>query len=248
MSIARRHLLAGLLACPVCAAGLARAADAPHWNYTDEGPDKWGDIDPASKVCSIGNQQSPIDLHDGIRAELPGVKTFWRNEAYAVANNGHTIQCDAAPGSYTMIGDQRFDLAQFHFHTPSEHAVSGKRTAMEVHFVHKQGDVLAVIGVFMVPGPGNPAFSAIMRAAPGSAGKAALGAPVDAGSMLPKSLTGTWRYEGSLTTPPCSQIVNWIVMEQPINVAQADIDKFAGIFKANARPIQDINRRFILRS
>ena len=190
-NIARRHLLIGLAACPACAS-IARASGAPHWNYGDEGPEKWAELDPANRVCSSGEQQSPVDLHDGIRAWLPAIAPHWQAGAYKVANNGHTVQLDANPGGWTAIGDQHWELVQFHFHTPSEHTVSGQPSAMEVHFVHKLGDGLAVLGVLLAAGPANSAFSAIMSAAPAQVGEAAQPPTVDPNALLPHDLSAAW--------------------------------------------------------
>jgi carbonic anhydrase len=246
MNFARRNFLLGLVACPICAS-LARAAEGPHWNYGDEGPEKWAGLDPAYNICSAGDQQSPVDLHAGIRAQLPAIAPNWRSEPLKVTNNGHTLQLDTGPGSFTSIGDKRAELVQFHFHTPSEHAVGGQRTAMEAHFVHKLGDGLAVLGVLLAAGPSNAAFNAIMAAAPAKAGETPLAKTIDTKSLLPRDLSKAWRYEGSLTTPPCSQTVDWVVFEENVTIAQADIDAFKAIFPMNARPLQPLNRRYLLR-
>ncbi|HEY1448556.1 MAG TPA: carbonic anhydrase family protein [Caulobacteraceae bacterium] len=246
MNLARRHLLLGLAACPICA-GAARSAEGPHWNYGDEGPEKWASLDPANSVCSAGDQQSPVDLHDGVRVQLPAISPNWRSDPLKVTNNGHTLQLNTDPGSNTAIGDGRAELVQFHFHTPSEHAVEGRRSAMEAHFVHKLGDGLAVLGVLLSAGPANSAFHAIMAAAPAKTGEAGAAQAFDPRTLLPRDLGAAWRYEGSLTTPPCSQTVAWVVFEESVTVAQADIDAFKAIFPMNARPLQPLNRRFLLR-
>src|SRR5437868_14252538 len=131
----RRRLLAGLLACPICATA-ARAADGVRWDYEGlGGPDKWGELDPAFKACAVGAEQSPIDLAGALQASIDTIKLDWKPQPFKVSNNGHTIQLAAAPGSTLSIGKESYDLVQFHFHTPSEHALGGKRTAMEAHFV-----------------------------------------------------------------------------------------------------------------
>jgi carbonic anhydrase len=176
------------------------------------------------------------------------VKPEWKPLAYSVVNNGHTIQANAPAGNGMILGTDRFDLKQFHFHTPSEHALNGRRLAMEAHFVHAQASGrLAVIGVFLVPGRANPAFAAVMAAAPKEEGEDELEKPLDIRPFLPRS-RALFRYEGSLTTPPCSEVVDWNVYEQPVEVAQKDIDLFRAIFPMNARPLQSVNRRFLLKS
>jgi carbonic anhydrase len=247
MSFNRRRLLGAVLACPVCAA-VAPAADAPHSDYEDHGgAAKWGELDESYKACALGAEQSPIDLSGAVKASLDPLKLDWKPQAFKIVNNGHTIQANAALGSTLTIGKETYNLVQFHFHAPSEHAVDGKRSAMEAHFVHAgAGGRLAVLGVLMNAGRGNPAFAAIMQAAPKKEGEQTLGKPLDPRQLLPagKSL---YRYEGSLTTPPCSEVVHWYVFAQPIEVAAGDIDAFKAIFPMNARPLQAVNRRLLLR-
>jgi carbonic anhydrase len=204
-------------------------------------------LDPANRICASGDQQSPVDLHDGIRAVLPPVTPHWQTGASRVTNNGHTIQLDANPGGWTGVGDRRADLVQFHFHTPSEHAVDGQRSVMEAHFVHQLGDGLAVLGVLLTGGARNDAFGTIMSAAPAQPGEATLSQPLNPIALLPQLLSAAWRYEGSLTTPPCSQTVSWIVLEQSVAIAQSDVDAFRRLFPMNARPLQPLNRRYLLR-
>lgn len=243
MIISRRQFFAGLLACPICAV----EAEAPQWNYDNASPQKWADLDPAFKICGLGDQQSPVNLHDGIKAKLPPLHVNWKAEAFKAWNNQHTIQLNAHSDSCAVIGTTTFNLVQFHFHTPSEHAIQGQRAAMEVHFVHKHEDGrLLVLGALITPGEANDAFSAIMQVAPVLPGEQMLGCAINPHRLLPKSLDSAWRYEGSLTTPPCSQIVDWIVFQDTVSVAQADIDKFKQLFPMNARPLQPLDRRYLL--
>lgn len=245
----RRGFLIGAMACPICAAA-ARGEGAAQWDYEGaEGAKDWGELDPGYRACSVGCQQSPIDITETIPARLPWISLNWRPQAFEIANNGHTIQANVAPGSFAQIGPNRYELKQFHFHRPGEHALNGKRTAMEAHFVHAndQGK-LAVLGVLMVAGPRNPLFAEIMKVAPSSPGEAKLKGPAYAQALLPRRGGLFFRYEGSLTTPPCAETVEWNVYLDPVAVAQADIDAFAKIFANNSRPLQPANRRFILRS
>ncbi len=246
MSLNRRRLLAGLLACPVCAA--VAHAEGPHWEYEGHGgAAKWGELDDAYKACTLGAEQSPIDLSGAIKATLDPPNLEWKPQAFKVVNNGHTIQADATPGSTLTIGKDRYNLTQFHFHTPSEHSLGGKRSVMEVHFVHARPDGrLAVVGVFMKAGRKNASFAAIMQAAPKSEGEKNLDKPLDPRQLLPGS-RALYRYQGSLTTPPCSEVVNWNVYEQAAEVAAEDIEAFKALFAMNARPLQPVNRRFLLR-
>jgi len=241
MAFTRRSFLAGFISCPLCAAA-ARAEDA-HWDYEDL--HNWGEHS-SNEACAYGGEQSPVDLTGAIKAKIRTPVLSWKPQAFAVVNNGHTIQADAAPGSFATSENGKFELKQFHFHTPSEHAIDGKREAMEAHFVHaKEGGDLLVLGVLMRAGGSNKVFSAIMAAAPRTKGEATLKQPVDATALLPKN-RHFFRYEGSLTTPPCSEVVNWYVFSTPIAVAASDIDTFKGIFPMNARPLQPLRRRMLL--
>jgi carbonic anhydrase len=246
MAFSRRQFLAGLAACPVCAeaASIVRAEGA-HWSYAD--PRNWG-ADGAYPACSIGGEQSPIDLTGAVRAEIEPPAVSWRPQAFSVVNNGHTIQANAFPGSSATSAGRKYELQQFHFHAPSEHTLDGKRSAMEAHFVHAgEGGNLMVIGVFLeVGGPdANSAFSALMAAAPEGEGEAALNTAIDPASLLPRA-RHFFRYEGSLTTPPCSEVVEWNVFAAPVAVAQSDIERFKEPFPMSARPLQPVHRRILL--
>jgi carbonic anhydrase len=243
-------LFAGFALCPLCAPrGLT--AEGHAWSYEgNAGPAKWGDLDAANRACSVGGQQSPIDVGEAVKAQLPPLRATWAKGADTIVNNGHTIQVNIEDASVLAIGDGgNFRLVQFHFHHPSEHLIGGKRFAMEVHFVHANAaNSLAVIGVMMTPGRANAVFNKIVSTMPESEGP-----PVKAdGAINPNGLLPAtrnyYRYEGSLTTPPCSETVDWLLLTEPIQVAEADIARFGKLFAMNARPVQKINRRFVLRS
>ena len=241
--------LAGLALCPICAPS-SFAAEGAHWGYEGEhGPSHWGDMDAASKVCSVGSQQSPIDIQSSIKAKLPPLQIAWRKKPDMIVNNGHTIQINTDPGNTLKVGKDSYEMLQFHFHHPSEHLIAGKHYPMECHFVHRnKAGTLAVVGALMTAGKPNAAFKQIAEAMPASAGDPVkMKAGVDMNKLLPAK-RGYYRYEGSLTTPPCSEVVNWLLLRDPIHVAQADIDAFAKIFPMNARPAQKDHRRFVLSS
>jgi carbonic anhydrase len=247
----RRHALKALFGaaiCPLCpAAGFA--AEAAHWEYEGaHGPDHWGDLDAANKVCSIGSQQSPLDVRSSVKADLPKLNIAWRKGADTIVNNGHTIQINVAEGSTLAVGAEKYALLQYHFHRPSEHLVNGKNFPMEVHFVHRNAaGGLGVIGVLMTAGKANAAFAKVAAAMPKTAEATAKLAGVDPNGFLPAK-RAYYSYAGSLTTPPCSETVAWMLMTDPIQVAEADIAAFAKLYPMNARPPQKDNRRFVLRS
>ena len=218
-----------------------------HWTYDGEtGAARWGELDPSFAVCAEGAQQSPVDLAGPIPAGTGSLDIQWQpSEAYVV-DNGHTIQVDVAEGSSITLEGRRFSLLQFHFHLPSEHMVDGDGFPMEVHFVHQaaEGD-LAVIGVFMGTGESPSAIETIWGAIPASGEPSATLPELDPRTLLPEE-QGYFRYAGSLTTPPCSEVVSWVVMTEPISVSPAHTAAFAARHPMNARPAQALNRRFIL--
>ena len=222
----------------------------PHWGYDGEtGPAHWGNLQADFRSCDLGTEQSPIDLKSSIRAQVGSVIPGFQDIPLAIQNNGHTIQVNCAPGSYSMINGKRYDLLQFHFHHPSEHLLSGKRYDLELHFVHKSAEGnLAVLGVFIQPGTTNTALAPIWSAMPHEAGAVQqVGTTVRPAALLPASRT-YFRYQGSLTTPPCSEGVLWTVFASPIEASTSQIQQFAQLFANNARPEQGLHRRFLLES
>jgi carbonic anhydrase len=249
----RRHalkLMAGFAICPLCTPSGAAAEGAHHWGYEGEGgPAKWGELEAANKVCSVGSQQSPIDIEATVKSQLPALKIDWAKNADTILNNGHTIQLNCAEGSSLTLGDVKYKLLQFHFHRPSEHMIEGKNFPMETHFVHRaDSGALAVVGVLVETGTANPVFSKIISTMPAKEGPAIKASPgVDPNALLPAKL-GYYRYPGSLTTPPCAEIVEWLLLTDPIQVAEADVAGFAKLYPMNARPVQKDNRRYVLQS
>ena len=244
----RRNFIKGFVAlgvCPLCAR--AALADA-HWGYAGEdGPDHWSELAEEDRICAAGDQQSPIDITGTLKADLRPISVGWQPGKGTMVNNGHTIQIDMPEGGRLSRGDREYELQQFHFHAPSEHHVAGRSFPMEAHFVQKdpRSNALGVLGVFLVPGARNDQFAALAAAFPSKAGENAPLERVDAGRLLPSSLR-YWVYEGSLTTPPCSEVVDWMIAMDPVEVDPADIARFTALYPMNARPIRPVNRRFIL--
>jgi len=259
-----------LVGCPICGtaaanepakpAGAAAAAPAPaapaahgadgagHWSYEGAGaPDRWADLSPEFRACGAGTQQSPLNLDHHSPSLLSDFSLTWQPAPFEVVNNGHTIQANATPGSFLLLDGKRYDLLQCHFHHPSEHQVDGRPYSMEAHFVHKSADGnLAVVGVFLTPGEEHRELQKLWARMPREGGqKAPGGEPVDIRLMLPAS-HACYRYAGSLTTPPCSEVVDWLVLRDPIQVSAGQIAQFARLYPANARPVQPPHRRFIL--
>ena len=241
-------VFAGLALCPLCASAAVAEENHPHWSYEGAvGPDKWGSLDTADQACGIGHQQSPIDITGTIGAREPPLSVSWSKRPDTIMNNGHTIQLNFPQGNRLKFGDHIYDLKQMHFHHPSEHRVAGKGFAMEAHFVHAaEGEGLAVVGVLIVPGKANPVFKKIVSTMPLEEGPPVpADHTIDPTALLPMQ-RGFYHYEGSLTTPPCSETVDWLVLAHRIEVAEEDIARFAKLYPMNARPIQNRDRRFIL--
>ena len=222
-----------------------------HWSYGGkDGPAHWGDLSGAYEVCKTGHQQSPINIGRVQQTGLAALETSYLSTPLRIINNGHTIQVDYAPGSTMELGGSAFDLLQFHFHSPSENTVAGKHFDMEVHFVHKNGaGQLGVLGVFIKSGAANAALAKIWAHLPRAANSAAApaGKTVNGSALLPAS-KAYYRFVGSLTTPPCSEGVQWHVAKQPITASPQQISEFVKLIGTNNRPVQDFNSRLLMLS
>ncbi|MFT6583495.1 MAG: carbonic anhydrase [Alphaproteobacteria bacterium] len=239
---------AGLVAFAIASPAVAAGGKA-HWAYEGAtGPKAWGKLDKSYRACGAGVQQSPIDLQHDIGAKVPALSLHWKPVQLGwVVNNGHTIQVNTPKAGYMTLGGARYDLLQFHFHQKSEHKIGGKQYPMEVHFVHKaaKGGGLAVIGVMLAEGAANSVLASIWKMLPQHEGEMLNEASVDLKGLLPKS-AASFRYSGSLTTPPCTEIVSWTVMKAPVSLSSGQIKAFGHLFSNNFRPIQPQNRRYIL--
>jgi carbonic anhydrase len=166
-----------------------------------------------------------------------------------VTNNGHTFQVNVDKGSSLTLDGKRFDLLQFHFHTPSEHTVDGKAFPMELHLVHQAADKnLAVIGVMLAEGGPNTTLARFWERMPRQAGESDSGATIELKDLLPRSTDDYFTYAGSLTTPPCTESVRWIVLQQPLQLSRSQILTFRAVFPNNARPAMPLGARHILSS
>jgi len=242
---------------PAAAPGLQMAATppataghaGPAWTYAGAtGPERWAALSNDFEMCGIGAMQSPIDMSHFNGASVDPIEFDYKLTPLEIIHNGHTVQVNFAPGSGITVEGKRFELLQAHFHKPSEYSMGGRQSAMEMHLVHKSAaGELAVIGVLMEVGDENVALSEFWDAMPQQAGPARSDPRtlINARDFLPRD-TGYYRYMGSLTTPPCSEGVNWFVMRQPVSISMAQIERFAAAVGENARPVQPVNRRFVL--
>jgi len=239
-----------IFAVTLAHASVAFAGEA-HWEYAGEhGPGHWGEMKADYAACGIGKVQSPIDIKGARKAQLPAIQFDYKDSPLNLVNNGHTVQVNFAEGSSITVDGKKYKLLQFHFHTPSEEATNGKRHAMVAHFVHKSDDgKLAVIGVLLDKGADNSAFGAAMNRMPTEAGeeRSYANVRINAASMMPAK-KGYYSFDGSLTTPPCSEGVKWMVMKEPVKISARQAAAFSKLYKMNARPLQTANGREILES
>jgi carbonic anhydrase len=223
--------------------------EGPHWGYTGESsPEHWGELSPEYQLCHTGLTQSPIDLSPAIAADVPDLTFSYQPMPLDLVNNGHTIQMTCAPGSQIKIEDQSFDLLQFHFHAPSEHTLNGRPYGMECHLVHRQRESgeLAVVGVWFADGAANATLGQLWEHLPKRTGDHHTDSQVMINPQALIPLGNSYRYFGSLTTPPCSEIVRWVVFAQPLSVAADQVSAFLAAVPTNARPGQVRGRRFVL--
>lgn len=248
-----------LLTAALLAMGLAQAKEEVpavkehaehniHWGYAGAGgPDNWARLSPDNIQCA-GKNQSPVNLSGFIKADLHPIEFQYQAGGSEVLNNGHTIQVNYAKGSSIRLDGQTFELLQFHFHAPSENQIRGKSYPLEGHLVHADKDGnLAVLAVMFSSGAENAGLAKVWHQMPALSGeKKALSAKFDVSDMIPAA-RDYYRFNGSLTTPPCSEGVRWLVLKTAATASQAQIDAFSKIIEhANNRPLQPVHARAIL--
>lgn len=238
------------LSLALVASSLVWASDAPHWSYSGEkGPENWGKLAPEYSLCGSGKNQSPIDLSGMIDAKLPTIKFAYTAAATEILNNGHTVQANFAPGNTISVAGHEFQLKQIHFHSPSENRLNGKSFPMEGHLVHADKDGnLAVVAVMYEEGKANHAIAKLWSQMPAKAGdQEALTSKLQAATLLPKN-RDYFRFNGSLTTPPCSEGVMWLVMKTPVRAAKEQVEAFVHtMHHPNNRPVQPAHARPVLK-
>ena len=230
---------------------LSASSHQSHWGYTGhEGPDNWGTLSEKYTMCSKGKNQSPINITSSLDANLDAIDFNYKTSPVKILNNGHTVQVNIDKGSYIKLGESRYELIQYHFHTPSENNIEGESFPLEAHFVHADKDGnLAVVGVMFKEGKENKQLSELWGKMPMKAGKnhSLTTEAKDINKLLPNSKE-YYRFNGSLTTPPCSEGVKWMVLAKPLTISKEQVKKFShAVHGHNNRPIQDINARVILK-
>ncbi len=224
--------------------GKSEEKHVAHWDYEGEmGPEHWGKEFP---TCGKGKSQSPLNIKGPFEKVRFAVVPEYKLGPLKILNNGHTIQVNVTPGSKIRIDGKAFDLLQFHFHRPSEEHINGKPSAMVIHFVHKnESGELAVLGVLLQEGNENPGIKTLWSYAPPKEGPEVTPENVafNPTNLLPREME-FFHYDGSLTTPPCTEKVKFYILKSQVNISKEQVTQFP--FKMNARPIQPLNDRKIL--
>ena len=235
---------------PVAKPAAHAPGHAPHWSYAgDGGPAEWAKLRPDFSTCASGKRQSPIDIRGGVKVDLEPIRFDYKPTGFNVVDNGHTVQANRGGGNTIEVGGRRYELVQFHFHRPSEERINGRQFEMVAHLVHKDPEGrLAVVAVLMDQGKQHPMVQLVWNSLPLEKNDEALSpVPIDMSMMLPEDRR-YYTYMGSLTTPPCSEGVLWVVLKQPATMSPEQIAVFTKLYPMNARPIQQASGRMIKES
>jgi carbonic anhydrase len=228
-------------------AGEDTTDEPPAFAYEgDTGPENWGSLSAGYAKCSDGTEQSPIDLTGASVSDIADIQFTYGEVPLAIFNNGHTIEVELTGATAIDVEGTTYTASQFHFHAGSEHLVDGEQFPLEMHIVHRDADDnLAVVGLLVDVGAENEALASLFENIPtevSEEGEEIAGATVDLGAVLPAAKT-YYKYAGSLTTPPCSEGVSWMVLETPIEISQAQLDTFTEVIEGNFRPMQPLGDR-----
>ena len=244
--------LAAILSCSLflVLASVAQERHPEHtWDYGEsKGPSHWGELQPEFAPCKNGHRQSPIDIRNPQKADLPPIQFDYKPSPLHIIDNGHTVMINYMPGSFMSVGGKQYALQQFHFHRPSEEKIHGKGYEMEVHLVHAdQEGNLAVVAVLLRRGEDNPLVHELWNDLPKEKEKENFldSVQINVAGLLPAD-RGYYTFPGSLTTPPCSENVTWFVLKQAVTVSAAEIEQFSKLYRHDARPTQPLYDRVVL--
>ena len=248
----RNHSLLPIICCvlSLATAGAAQERPPEHtWGLGESrGPSHWGELKPEFAPCKNGHRQSPIDISNPQKADLPPIQFDYKPSPLHIIDNGHTVMINHGSGSFISVGGKRYALKQFHFHRPSEERINGKAYEMSVHLVHvdPEGKV-AVVAVLLQQGEDNPLVHELWNDLPQEKEKEEFlnNVRIDAARILPAD-RGCYTFPGSLTTPPCSENVTWFVLKHPVTVSAAEIEQFSKLYRNDARPTQPLYGRVVL--
>ena len=217
------------------------------WGYSGAGaPEHWASLSDEFATCANGRQQSPIDITGYVSSDAPPISFDYRGEATSIRYDGLFIHVDFGPGNTLSVGQHTYMLKSAHFHSPSEHLIDGESFAAELHLVHADSDDnLAVVGLLHTLGAPSPAAQEILDAVPPAADNVEEIFSLDAALLVP-GRGGHYRYDGSKTTPPCDEPVDWYVMRHPATISQAQVDGFLALSGGPTnRPVQPLGDRTI---
>lgn len=231
-----------------------RAQWKTQWSYKGaNGPEHWGDLDPDYAACKDGKEQSPIDVRDAQKAQLPAIRFEYKTGPLKIINNGYTavrVNYDPGNGNLLFVGDQRYELKQFHFHHPSEESIHGKPYDMVAHLMHESSDgKVAGVAVFLKAGGANSTVHQLWEHMPKTPGKEEViaGVEVNPAGLLPRD-TSYYTYMGSLTAPPCTEGITWFMLKTPMDISAEEISAFAALYPHDVRPPQPLNGRVVKES
>ena len=221
-----------------------------HWRYEGaNGPQSWGKLKPDFNLCANGKRQSPINIDESVTLQGPAepLQFNYKPSSGSVVNNGHTIQVDLDGDNAITVRGSSFKLLQFNFHHPAEERVNSRGFAMAAHLVHQNAEgQLAVVAVLLEPGVANDLINKIWTHMPLDTGDRVRmpAGLIDMNQLLPKDQR-YYQFMGSLSTPPCTEGVLWLVLKQPTPVSREQIRLFSQLFPNNARPVQPLNGRAV---
>ncbi|SDH15833.1 carbonic anhydrase [Vibrio xiamenensis] len=232
-----------LLALSISAV-MAGAAQANEWNYSAEhGPAHWGEF---SQTCAAGKNQSPINISGEVKADLQELNVNYAGKVTALVNNGHTLQAVVEGDNTVTIDGDTFTLQQFHFHTPSENLIEDKQFPLEAHFVNADADGnLTVVAVMFDNGVENEFLTSLTQTMPKVGETVTLPKPLEIKDFLPQT-DEYYRFNGSLTTPPCSEGVRWFVLKDVSKLAASQAEAMMKVMGHNNRPVQNLNARSVM--
>jgi carbonic anhydrase len=245
--------VSALFLCMTMTAGRFRAQEAKQpeahaWDYgTEHGPQHWGELKAEYASCGVGQRQSPIDIAKTEKADLPPITFDYKPSSLRIIDNGHTIMVSYDPGSSIRVGDVTYQLKQFHFHRPSEESIHGKTSDMVAHLVHADAEGhLGVVAVLLEHGKDNALIRELWKHIPKEKEREALleAVKINVADLLPKD-RGYYTFEGSLTSPPCSEGVTWFVLKQRMPISADEVARFSKIYPHNARPAQPLHERVV---
>ena len=220
------------------------AHDAAHWSYSGEGaPAKWAQLNPDFSLCRLGKQQSPVDIQAETSGKPSPIDFGYTASDAEVVNNGHTVQINLQNAGGFKLDGTEFKLVQFHFHTPSEEKIRGVAYPMVAHLVHKSAaGNLAVVAVLFEVGDENQALKEVFASLPANGQTTHLDKAFNISAVLP-AYKDYFKFMGSLTTPPCTENVQWQILKQRVEISKEQLDAFQKLYKMNARPTQPLNAR-----